>query len=122
MNRAEASVELLKTDRVGSSDGVIEGTESILAKSHDLLANVIPAALTPIDQNEYTVVPRGGNLIAGTMERTRSTLMARWFRKGNPLNVIPKALAAVTEIPDGIIGDILHAPGGGQGTVLHTAA
>ncbi len=124
MNRAEASWELLKQDRIsrpGSNNTVADYLGDVVVKTHDVLANAIPSLLTPIDRNSYEVVDRTSPITA-TVQRVRSALHARWFNKGNPLNVVAKAATAIMEIPDGVISDALHLLSGENGKVLRTAA
>jgi len=124
MNRAQASWELIKQDRMsepGGSNTALEYAGDVAVKAHDVLSNIFPSILTPIDQNSYEVVDRTSP-ISATVQRVRSTLKARWFAKGNPLNLVAKGVTALTELPDGIISDAAHLFHGGKGKVLRTAA
>jgi len=126
MNRASASWELIKNDRVSTSgqEGVIGHVWDGVTKAHDAISNAIPSLLTLIDQNSYEVVDRAshGGPLAGTIQSIRSTLKARVFPKGNILNLPYKAIVGLMAIPDGALSDALHRFEGGNGSVLRTAA
>jgi hypothetical protein len=119
MNRAEATWELIKTDRASAPGKVtVPGAvQDAAVKGYGAISNALPALMTPLDQNDYSVVARTSP-ISATVNSVRNTLKARWFNKGNPLNLIPKAIAAVTETTDGAIQDILHLGGSKNGSVI----
>ena len=123
-SRFEAAWELVKNDRASAEgkDHTIGGiTRNTTVKMYDFWSNIGPVLLSPLSDNEFEAVPRT-NAISGTIEGVRSTLKARWFAKGNPLNIIPKAVTAITEGTDGVVQDILHIGGGDRGYVITTAA
>jgi len=123
MNRAEAAVQLAVMDRVSNPENltVVKGIQDVAVKTHAIAAGIVPGALGFISQNEFSVVPRT-SAVSGTVEAVRSTLQARWFPKGNILNVIPKAVTLFAEGTDGVIQDVLHAGGSKNGYVISTAA
>jgi hypothetical protein len=121
MNRAEAAWNLVKNDRVseaGKAHG-LDRVQDAAVKGYDTISNVVPAVLSPLSNNQFEVVQRT-NPIAGTIEGVRSTLKARWFPRGNPLNIIPKGIEAVTGLTDGLVHDVLHLGGSGNGYVIRT--
>lgn len=103
-----------------SDPGVVTvpgAVQDIAVKGYGAFSNALPALMTPLDRNTYSVVPRN-HAISGTTNALRNALKARWFNKGNPLNVIPKAISAVTEVTDGAIQDLLHLGGSRNGSVI----
>lgn len=123
-SRFEAAWELVKNDRA-SAEGKEYTAGGLVrdgaVKTYDAISNIVPSALGFISKNEFEAIPRT-SAVSGTIEAVRSTLKARWFAKGNPLNIIPKAVTAITEGTDGVVQDILHIGGGDRGYVITTAA
>lgn len=123
-SRFEAAWELVKNDRA-SAEGKEYAAGGLVrdgaVKTYDAISNIVPSALGFISKNEFEAAPRT-NAVSGTIEAVRSTLKARWFAKGNPLNIIPKAVTAITEGTDGVMQDILHIGGGDRGYIITTAA
>lgn len=123
-SRLEAAWELMKNDRVSApgKEYTVGGmVRDGAAKTYDAISNIVPSALGFISDNEFEAIPRT-NAVSGTIEAVRSTLKARWFAKGNPLNLVAKGVTAVTEGTDGVIQDVLHIGGGDRGYVITTAA
>ncbi len=121
MNRARATYELIKKDRVttpGQEDN-FGRVQDVAVKVHDGFANVLQTLISPISKNEYAVVNRDSP-VAGTREAIRSTIHARWFEKGNPLNVIPKVAEGAMSFPDALVSDALHIGDDGNGKVIKT--
>lgn len=123
MNRAEAAWELVKKDRASEPGKITFGgvARDVAVKGYDAFSSVVPAALGFISDNQFEVVPRSSP-IAGTIQAVRSTLKARWFKKGNPLNLVAKAVTGMTEGTDGVIQDLLHIGHSKEGYVVRTAA
>jgi hypothetical protein len=121
LNRAQAAWELFKQDdvTVPGDPSVVDDIATVGVKAYDGVSGLLPALLTPINKNSYEVVPRTGP-VTNTIQSVRSMFMARWFGKGNPLNLIPKVVSAFTEVPDGLIQDGLHLFGRGSGYVVRT--
>lgn len=122
MNRAEAAWELIKTDRASDPGKLTPWsvTRDVVVKGYDAFSGALPATLGIVSDNQFEVVPRT-NPIAATSQAIRSTLKARWFPKGNPLNLAAKVVTAVTETTDGMIQDVLHLGKGSNGSVVRTA-
>ncbi len=123
MNRAEATWELVKEDRVhapGKADG-LDLAQDAVVKGYDALSGIVPSALGFISNNDFEVIKRDSP-IAATREAVRSTLKARWFKKGNPLNLAAKVVTGITELTDGAIQDVLHLGDSQHGSVIRTAA
>lgn len=123
-SRFEAAWELIKEDRASApgkeytAGGMVRDAA---VKTYDAMSNVVPSVLGVISNNEFEAAPRT-NAVSGTIEAVRSTLKARWFQKGNPLNIVPKVVTGLTEGTDGVMQDILHIGGGDRGYVIKTAA
>ena len=124
MNRLDAAWELIKQDRASEPGNITapKAVQDVAIKTYDAVSNAVPAVLGFLSDNEFEVKPRT-HALSGTTAAIGSTLKARWFNKGNPLNIVPKAITAITEGTDGLIHDVLHIGGGNKnGYVLHTAA
>ena len=123
MNRAEAAWELIKSDRTTNpgESSAVGFVRDAAVKGYDAISGVVPAALGVISNNQFEVVRRSSP-VSATQEAVRSTLMARWFSKGNPLNLVAKVVTGAAELTDGVAQDILHLGGSKNGSVVRTAA
>lgn len=95
------------------------------AKVHDAVSGLWPSVIGAFNTKEFQVVPRDG-ITASTRAALHNTLEAQWIRSGpgRILNVVPMAITAVLELPDGLIRDGLHFVGGGganEGYVVKSA-
>lgn len=123
MNRAAATWELIKKDRASEPGKLTPWgvTRDVAVKGYGAYSGIVPSALGLFSDNQFDVVPRSSP-IAGTIEAVRSTLKARWFKKGNPLNLAAKVVTGITEGTDGLIQDVLHIGRSKEGYVVRTAA
>lgn len=131
-SRFGATIEHVKTDYAHDPNktGLLSETRGavgdIAAKTYDAISGVTASIIALPSSKEYTVVPRNG-ITSGTRAALANTFGAQWVEQG-PLrifNVVPKAITAVTEIPDGIIRDGIQVIGGGKkndGTIVQIAA
>jgi hypothetical protein len=114
LNRIQATWELLKRDERGGLIG------NLAVRAHDLIANAIPAAVSPLlnRHNTYEVAPRTSDF-SGTINGVRNALHARVFSKGNPLNGFAKAAELAIGGLDGVVSDVMHFAGAKKGYVIH---
>lgn len=97
-----------------------------LAKFHAAISGITPSIIGLVSSKEYNVVPRDG-VTAATRAAVHNTLNVQWFEKGPArlLNIVPKALTAVVELPDGVVRDGIQLVGGGRkndGYIVEVAA
>ncbi len=117
MNRAQATIELIKRDSVtpGRPAHGLDRFQNGLIKVHDGISGIGPSITGLISKNRFQVMERTSP-VSGTINSIQNTLRARWFAKGNPLNILAKAVTGFMELPDGPLSDALHL--GGKGHIV----
>lgn len=115
-SRFGAATELVTKDYASprSSNDPVGLAANVTAKVYDAVSNILPSLVGAFNAREFNVVPRDG-IMASTRAAVHNTLQAQWVRSGpgRILNVIPKAITAVLEIPDGLVRDGIQMVGGG---------
>ena len=132
LQRLEATIEHVMKDTGGNPDaeGILGEARSAVgwyaAKIHAGVSGITPSIIGLGSSKEYNVVPRDG-VTAATRAALHNTLNVQWFEKGPArlLNIVPKALTAVVEVPDGVVRDGIQLVGGGRkndGYIVEVAA
>ncbi|TSC78703.1 MAG: hypothetical protein G01um101425_993 [Candidatus Peregrinibacteria bacterium Gr01-1014_25] len=116
-SRFGATIEHIGKDYASPRNGSdpVGLTANVLAKTYDALSGALPSVVGALSTREFNVVPRDG-ITASTRAALHNTLQAQWIKSGpgRILNVIPKAITAILEIPDGLVRDGIQMIGGGR--------
>ncbi len=116
MNRLEANWNLVQQDKVTDGPGMGTGLDwahNLIVKTHSALDNLASSITSPFNAGRFEVVDRTSP-ISGTINGIRNATQARIFPKGNPFNIAAKLFTAVTDIPGGMLSDVVHLGGTGK--------